>query len=171
VEFSDFECPYCRQFADIVKQLSPEEQSSIRIIFHHMPLQMHPWARAAAEGVACAQLQNSNAFWSIHDQLFDHQTEITAQNIRQHLLDFAKSTNSLDLQQFQSCLDNQMSLGLVLRDINLASANNISGTPTLFINGQRIQGIKDAAELRQLIAEAERESVRSGATDATASSR
>jgi protein-disulfide isomerase len=49
-----------------------------------------------------------------------------------------------------------MSLGLVLRDLNLASANNINGTPTLFINGQRKQGIKDVAELRQLITEAKK---------------
>jgi protein-disulfide isomerase len=72
------------------------------------------------------------------------------------LLDFANNTKSLDLREFQGCLDNQMSLGLVLRDMNLASANDINGTPTLFINGQRRQGIKDAAELRQLITEAKK---------------
>ena len=121
-----------------------------------MPLQNHPWARTAAEGAACAQLQDSDAFWSIHDQLFDQQASITPQNIHEKLLAFAKSAKSLDVAEFQNCLDNQMSLGLVLRDLNLASANNISGTPTLFINGQRKQGIKDAAELRGLIAEAKK---------------
>ncbi|HZQ52502.1 MAG TPA: thioredoxin domain-containing protein [Bryobacteraceae bacterium] len=152
VEFSDFECPYCRKFADIVKQLTPGENDNIRIVYHHLPLQMHPWARTAAEGAACAQLQNSNAFWSMHDQLFEHQPSITRENIHQELLDFAKSMKWLNFQEFQSCLDNQMSLGLVLRDLNLASANNINGTPTLFINGQRVEGIKDITELRQIIA-------------------
>jgi protein-disulfide isomerase len=168
VEFSDFECPFCRKLADIEKQLTPEEKTDVRIVFHHMPLQSHPWARTAAEGAACAQLQNSDAFWSIHDQLFDQQASITRENVHKTLLDFAKHAKSLDLAEFQNCVDNQMSLGLVLRDLNLASANDISGTPTLFINGQRIQGIKDTAELRQLITEAKKATGQtSAATDAS----
>jgi Thioredoxin len=55
-------------------------------------------------------------------------------------------------------MDNEMSLGLVLRDINLASSLNINGTPTIFINGHRLQGVKDADQLRELIAEARKES-------------
>ena len=50
-----------------------------------------------------------------------------------------------------------MSLGLVLRDINLANSNRVNATPTLFINGHRLQGVKDAAELREVIAEAAKE--------------
>jgi predicted DsbA family dithiol-disulfide isomerase len=171
VEFSDFECPYCRGFTDIMKQLTPAERTSIQVVFHHLPLQMHPWARTAAEGAACAQLQNADAFWSIHDQLFDHQTAITRENVHELLLDFAKSAKSLNLVQFQDCLDNQMSLGLVLRDLNLASANNVNGTPTLFINGQRIQGIKDASELRRLLAEAKKSSGQMGVANDASSSR
>ncbi|HET9129379.1 MAG TPA: thioredoxin domain-containing protein, partial [Terriglobia bacterium] len=64
VEFADFECPYCRKLADVMKQVLPEEKDNVRLVFHHIPLRMHPWARAAAEGAACAQLQNSDAFWS-----------------------------------------------------------------------------------------------------------
>jgi len=172
IEFSDFECPYCRKFAELMKQLTPPEKDSIRVVYHHMPLQMHPWARDAAEGAACAQLQNSKAFWSLDDQLFEHQASITRENVRQELLDFAKSVQSLNFQQFQSCLNNQMSLGLVLRDLNLASANNINGTPTLFINGQRLQGIKDAAELRRVVAEAKKSSGQAGeVNDASLSNR
>jgi len=136
-------------------------------VFHHMPLQNHPWARTAAEGAACAQLQDSDAFWSIHDQLFDQQASITPQNIHEKLLAFAKSAKSLDLPEFQNCLDNQMSLGLVLRDLNLASANNISGTPTLFINGQRKLGIKDVAELRRLMMDTQKDSPRPSASEHT----
>jgi hypothetical protein len=50
-----------------------------------------------------------------------------------------------------------MSLGLVLRDLNLASANNVNGTPTLYINGQRIQGVKDVNEIRRLLNDARKE--------------
>ncbi|MGH9772507.1 MAG: thioredoxin domain-containing protein [Candidatus Acidiferrales bacterium] len=167
VEFADFECPFCGKLENVFKQVLPEEKGKVRIVFHHLPLRMHPWARAAAEGAACAQLQNADAFWSMHDQLFEHQADITAKNIHQKLLGFAKATKSLNLQEFQNCLDNQMSLGLVLRDLNLASDNHINATPTLFINGKRVQGVQDANELMQLIGEAAKEAP---ATKITASS-
>jgi protein-disulfide isomerase len=61
------------------------------------------------------------------------------------------------MKTFQACLDNEMSLGLVFRDISLASENNVQGTPTLFINGHRISGVRDATQLRELIAEAKKE--------------
>jgi protein-disulfide isomerase len=171
VEFADFECPYCRKLADVMKQVMPEENDNVRLVFYHIPLRMHPWARAAAEGAACAQLQNSDAFWSMYGQLFDNQAAITSDNIHQKMLEFAKRAKSLDVGQFQSCLDNQMSLGLVLRDINLASDNKIDATPTLFINGKRVQGAVDANELKRLIDEAQSNSHDKGGSGAILSSR
>ncbi|MGH9622305.1 MAG: thioredoxin domain-containing protein [Bryobacteraceae bacterium] len=109
VEFADFECPYCRKLADVMKHVLLEEKDNVRLVFHHNPLRMHPWARTAAEGAACAQLQNSEAFWSMYGQLFDNQAAITPDNIHQKLLEFAKGAKSLNVEQFQSCLDNQMS--------------------------------------------------------------
>src|SRR6185437_4809945 len=121
VEFSDFECPYCKKFTDILAQVWPEEKDQVRVVFHHMPLSIHPWARVAAEGAACAQLQSADAFWSMHDQIFQHQEDITAANVKQKLPEYAQPIKALDLKTFQSCLDNEMSLGLVFRDMNLAS--------------------------------------------------
>ena len=155
VEFSDFECPYCRQLAELIDELPQVRMDEIRIVFHHLPLSMHRWARAAAEAAACAQLQSSEAFWAIHDQIFPHQDGISADNFQSKIMEFARLTNALDRSAFRSCLENQMSLGLVFRDINLASANNITATPTLFINGRRVSGVKDATELRELIRAAE----------------
>ena len=132
VEFSDFECPYCRRFAGILDEVLPGANDDIRVVFHHMPLNMHPWARAAAEGAACAQLQSADAFWAIHDQIFQHQTEITEANLKDKLTEFARHIKPLDLTSFQSCLENQLSLGLVFRDLNLASANKVDSTPTLW---------------------------------------
>jgi predicted DsbA family dithiol-disulfide isomerase len=155
VVFSDFQCPYCRRLADIMRETLPEDNNRVRIVFHHLPLSIHAWARSAAEGAACAQLQNASAFWAVHDYLFAHQQEITPENVKQKVLALAKNINGLSFSDFQSCQDNQMSLGLVLKDMNLATANGVSATPTLFINGRRAQGIKDSAQLEQLIAEAE----------------
>ena len=165
VEFSDFECPYCKKFTDILAQVWPEEKDQVRVVFHHMPLSIHPWARMAAEGAACAQLQNADAFWSMHDQIFQHQLELTTENIKSELIAYARNTKYLDTKSFQNCLDNEMSLGLVFRDMNLASTNNVDATPTLFLNGHHIPGIKDAQQLRDLIAEAKKEATQAGVSD------
>jgi len=103
-------------------------------------------------------LQTGDAFWALHDRLFQHQAEITPANVKDKLVQYARQVKGLDLTNFQDCLDNQLSLGLVLKDMNLASANNINSTPTLFINGSRIPGVKDSADLRRIIAEAKKES-------------
>jgi thiol-disulfide isomerase/thioredoxin len=52
VEFSDFQCPYCRRFAQMLEQIVAEQKSEVRVIFHHFPLASHSWARVAAEGAA-----------------------------------------------------------------------------------------------------------------------
>jgi thiol-disulfide isomerase/thioredoxin len=119
VEFSDFECPFCRRFAALIGQLSPAEKNQIRIVFHHLPLSIHQWARMAAEGAACAQLQSSDAFWAIHDKIFQHQEDLTPGNFKQKLAEYAQDSQVIDLKSFQECVDNQMSLGLVFQDMNL----------------------------------------------------
>ena len=69
----------------------------------------------------------------------------------------AKAAPELNISNFQSCLENEMSLGLVIRDIDLGTTNQVTGTPTLFINGHRVQGVKDQTQLRALIGEAAHE--------------
>jgi protein-disulfide isomerase len=155
VAFSDFQCPYCRGFADILNQVLPSEKDHIRVVFHHFPLTGHSWARMAAQGSACAQLQSSRAFWAMHNKLFSAQKEITIANIKTKLVEYARSDKDLDLVAFQTCLDNDLSLGLVLRDMNLASAYEVTGTPTIFLNGRLLSGVRDATQLRTLLREAE----------------
>lgn len=155
VEFADFKCPFCRNLASMMEQVLPS--GKVRVIFHHMPISSHAWARAAAVGAACAQLQSAAAFWAMHDQIFQHQHEITPKNVSQELIDFARMSKQVDMQAFQNCVAAQASLGLVLRDMELAAAYNVNATPTLFINGHRVSGVKDAHELTELIDEAEAE--------------
>ncbi len=171
VEFSDFECPFCKRFADLLQQVPATERNQIRVVFHHLPLSVHAWARTAAEGAACAQLQSADAFWAVHDQIFQHQQEITPDNVKQKLREYAQNAKSLDMKLFQNCLDNEMSLGLVFRDMNLASANNVEGTPTLFVNGHRIAGLKDVKQFEQLIETAQKEPIQTHVSDSGAVSR
>lgn len=85
VEFSDFQCPFCRKFAQMLEEAVSGNTEMARVIFRHFPLRNHAWARVAAEGAACAGLQNPRGFWSLHDALFRNQDVITAENIKDKL--------------------------------------------------------------------------------------
>ncbi|MBZ5728825.1 MAG: DsbA family protein [Acidobacteriia bacterium] len=86
--FSDFQCPYCARFADMLKDVLPDER--VRLVFRHLPLPMHPWARPAAEAAACAQEQGNGHFWSLHDFIFEHQKELAPENLQQKLAEFSR---------------------------------------------------------------------------------
>jgi predicted DsbA family dithiol-disulfide isomerase len=153
VEFSDFQCPYCKRFNEILHDVSLDHENA-RVVFHHFPLVGHAWARTAAQAAACAQMQSDDAFWSMHNKFFDGQAAINVENIKQKAAEYAQNSK-LNIDQFKSCLDNDLSLGIIFKDEDLASANNVTATPTLFINGKRVQGVKDEKELLALIKEAQ----------------
>ena len=159
VEFSDFECPFCRNFAQILNEALSRGPDDVRVVFHHLPLSMHPWARMAAEAAGCAQLQSNQAFWSVHDQIFQNQKTITAENAKDKLANLAAHSKGVDAAAFRKCIDSGMSVGLVLKDMNAAQSNQIEGTPTIFINGHRIQGVGNASKLLEMIAEARKETI------------
>lgn len=90
VVFSDFQCPYCSRLASRLKEITAHEKQ-VRILFRNMPLDRHPWARPAAEVAACVQMQDTAAFWQVHDYLFEHQGELTPQNLQPRLIGYAGS--------------------------------------------------------------------------------
>jgi protein-disulfide isomerase len=151
VEFSDFQCPFCGKFARILDEALSSEGKDVRVVFHHMPLSMHPWARMAAEAAGCAQLQSNEAFWSLHDRIFQGQTAITAGNAKEKLAEFASATKGIDATVFEKCLATGMSVGLVLKDMNVAESYQVNATPTVFINGHRLKGVDSAAKLREMM--------------------
>jgi protein-disulfide isomerase len=157
VEFSDFECPFCRNFALILDEVLSKDADDVRVVFHHMPLTIHPWARMAAETAGCAQLQSNEAFWSLQDRIFQDQAAITKENAKEKLSDIAKNSKGVDAAAIDKCLANGMSVGLVLKDLNVAESYQVNATPTVFINGHRIQGIENAVKLREMIAEARKD--------------
>jgi protein-disulfide isomerase len=71
----------------------------------------------------------------------------------------APGIEGVDATAFQKCIDSGMSVGLVLKDMNAAQSNQIQGTPTIFINGHRVQGVESASKLLEMIAEARKETV------------
>lgn len=154
VEFSDFQCPYCQKLADILEREVLPEEPDVRVVFRNFPLPIHPFARHAAEVAGCAAMQNNKAFWNLHDYIFSHQKELTADNIEGRLMDVAGQQSGIDHKLFQQCLEEGFSVGPVMKDEELGHKFGVRATPTLFINGSRVEGVRDAVQLRQLIAAA-----------------
>jgi protein-disulfide isomerase len=152
VEFSDFQCPYCKRMTDALENgLTADERKDIRVVFHHYPLPMHPWSKDAAEVASCAALQSDAAFRKVHDYFFQNQATLTASNVKANATEFALANAGVDKAQFQTCLDKKLAVGGVAQDTDLGNANGVHATPTLFINGVKYDGAKDVTALRAIL--------------------
>jgi protein-disulfide isomerase len=155
VEFSDFECPFCKSIATtLAQQVLPAEGSNVRLVFKYFPLQFHPWAVQAAEIGECVRRQNEDAFWQLHDFFFDHQRTLTADTVEPQALEFLGTRHAINLQQVQTCMASHEAKAAVMRDVALGQQSGVQGTPTLFINGVRVSGAQSETLIRKAIAEA-----------------
>ncbi|HTX39667.1 MAG TPA: thioredoxin domain-containing protein [Bryobacteraceae bacterium] len=153
VEFSDFECPYCKQEATMLRQnLLSAYPKQVRLYFKEFPLEsIHPWSRAGAIAGRCVYQQNANSFWDYHDWAFEHQAEITPENFNDKVMQWAKGQKTLDVLQLGNCLGTKATAAEVDKTIAEGHALQINGTPTLFVNGRRIPNLVDWATLRNII--------------------
>ncbi len=152
VEFSDFQCHFCREEAKVLREnLLKEYPKDVRLYFMDNPLDsLHPWARAAAiAGQAIFKLK-ADAFWDYHDWVFEHQAEITAENFEGKLFEFAK-TKDLDPLQLKAALGLKQVLAAVDQSVEMGRAVQVQSTPTLFVNGRRLVGAVDWRELKRII--------------------
>jgi protein-disulfide isomerase len=149
VEYSDFECPVCRNLHDVLRGLLPR-YPQVRVVFKDFPLeQLHPWARTAALAGRCAYQQDPQAFWKMYDLIYNGQDLISAENAWAKMNDFAEQSG-LDAGTFKSCLASPEAAAAV--DASRANGQEleVSSTPTIFINGRRIVGV-DAHLIEQYI--------------------
>jgi len=155
VLFSDFQCPYCKKLEALLAAeplLQPGGQ--VRLVFRHMPLAGHDWAQQAAEAAVCAAFRNEAAFWGLHDTLFARQQAIKKDNVTATLHELAAGIPELDIKQFDTCVEQEMSLGAVIRDRDLAARLGVRGTPTLFLNGEQMHDIGNGPALHHALEEA-----------------
>jgi len=153
VEFTDFQCPYCKQEAQVLRQnLTSAYPNQVRLYFVDHPLeQVHPWAKTAALAGRCIFKQNSDAFWQYHDWMFEHQGEITVDNVKEKIMEFAKGKDNIDTLQLSHCLESKATEPELAKEQAMGDALNIESTPTLFINGRRRVGSQDWPTLRAII--------------------
>jgi len=149
VEYSDFECPVCRNLHDAIRGMLPK-YPQVKIIFKDFPLDnIHPWARTAALAGRCAYQQDPKAFWKLYDLIYDNQEIISASNAYDKMLDYA-SRASLNTDALKSCLSSPDAAAAVDASIANGKLMDVRSTPTLFVNGRRLVGA-DPHALQQYI--------------------
>jgi protein-disulfide isomerase len=153
VLFSDLQCPFCSKMATgLMNDILPAEDGKVRIVFHNFPLSGHKWARQAAEVAACAAVQGDRYFWLLHDYTFSHQREIVPENVIGTYSAQLAAAGNFDPDKFKACVESGDTAASVDRDIALGKQMKITGTPTLFINGKRVNGYR-LEEVKALIHE------------------
>jgi protein-disulfide isomerase len=152
VLFSDFQCPFCKEEAKVLRtNLVSTYPKQVRLYFKDMPLdQIHPWARVAAIAGRCVFKQSPTAFWDYHDWIYEHQGEITKENLREKVLEFAKG-KQLDALQLSHCMDTRATEAEVNKSVNEAHELHVMSTPTLFVNGRRLPSQVAWPDLRMII--------------------
>lgn len=149
VEFSDFECPVCRNLHDALRGLLPN-YPQVRVVFKDYPLeQIHPWARTAALAGRCAYQQDPKAFWKMYDFIYDGQETISAENVWGKMTDFA-AQSGLNPDAFKACMASPEAGAAVNASRDNGIQLEVGSTPTMFVNGRRIVGA-DAHTLEQYI--------------------
>lgn len=144
VEFSDFQCPFCKSSQATLKKVLQAHGDKVKLVFKHLPLEIHPEALSSARAAFCAGEQGS--FWPYHDALFAADG-LSPDKFRRIAADLG-----LDLQRFAACFDSERSRAAVLRDVQEARRLGISATPTFIVNGSLLQGAQDLDSFNAIIA-------------------
>ncbi|HEY2979579.1 MAG TPA: DsbA family protein [Anaerolineales bacterium] len=145
VEFSDFQCPFCRRFhQETYQSLLDAYPGQIRFVYRQLPLtSIHPEAFPAAVAALCANEQN--AFWPYHDKLFSSE-----QLGRDVYVQYATDLE-LDTDAFQACLDSGRNDPIIQADSDFAINLGVNSTPTFFVNGLAIIGAQPLEAFKQII--------------------
>jgi Na+/H+ antiporter NhaA len=137
VEYGDFQCPYCGQAEQVIRELLTSQGDDIRYVWRHLPLNdVHPFAQLASEASEAAAAQGK--FWDMYDLLLANQDAL----LFRHLLAYADQLG-LDLERFEDALRTHKYADRITEDVVSADESGVTGTPTFFINGRRHWGVYD----------------------------
>ncbi len=138
VEFSDMQCPHCKEAAPIVEQLIAQEPDA-RFIFQNFPLPGHNWAEKAAEYVDCVGRASNEAVWKFIQKTFDQQNNIIESNVEEKLKAIA-TDSGVKADEIATCAAKPDTLARVQASLALGKSVGVNGTPALFINGRMLTG-------------------------------
>jgi protein-disulfide isomerase len=145
VEFSDYQCPFCKRAEPTVHEVAKRYPEQVRIVYRHFPLDnIHPEARPAAEAAACAHDQGK--FWEYHALVFQSSPKLAKDQLRE-LAGQAK----LDVAAFDACVADGRTRARVEADVAAGREAGVSGTPAFYVNGIPLSGARSLDEFVKLI--------------------
>ena len=136
VEFSDLQCPHCKEAAPTIEKLLTDNPN-IHFILQSFPLPMHNWAMKGAEYADCVGKASNEAFWKFVANVYAAQSEITAENADQKLTEIADNSG-VNGKEIATCAAKPETQSRVEASINLGKSVDVNATPTLFINGRPV---------------------------------
>jgi protein-disulfide isomerase len=147
VEYSDFQCPFCRAGAEAVRDTFARFPDDVRLVFKNFPLdkacndemtqQLHPLACRAAAVALCAGEEDSHRFWKAHDAMF------ASPQLSEKFLEGLPTELGLAPDSVAACLAAPATMEKIKADIAEARSLGVSSTPTLFVNGRRLSDYRD----------------------------
>ncbi len=156
INYDDFECPFCaRMHSTLMTEILPQYGDKVKIIYKDYPLSMHPWAKHAANNANCLAKESGPGYWEFADYVHANQRTISGSqkdvqnsfNELDHItLDIGKK-NGADAARLQACIKAQPDAALKA-SMTEGDSIGVSATPTVFVNGQRLEGAVDVDEVR-----------------------
>lgn len=159
VSYDDFECPFCSRAHQILfPELLKEYGDRVTFIYKDFPLSdIHPWATHAAVDANCLAAQSNDAYWAFADYIHANQSSVNAARSREEQfasIDRLTSTEGakfkLDGPKLQECVKAQKGEA-VTASVREGDSLGVDGTPTMFINGKSVNGVRSADELRTML--------------------
>jgi len=151
VEFSDLECPHCKAAAPVLEKL--QQEVGLKLVFQQYPLPaIHPWSMEAAEYSDCIGRASPENAMKFNDAVFAAQDQIDPQNATDKL-DALAAANGADASKLKSCVADPATSARVQQSIALGDSVDVTGTPSIYINGRKINTVVDVPyeEVRDLV--------------------
>jgi protein-disulfide isomerase len=146
VEFSDYECPFCKRAEAVVDQVMKAYGDKVRVVFRDYPLPMHEDARLAHEAANCANAQGK--FWDYHAKLFANQNALGEDKLKTYA-----DQVGLDRAKFDDCLAKKPFKAAIDKDLADGAKAGVSGTPAFFVNGRLLSGAQPFEKFKEVIEE------------------
>ncbi|MBT4936879.1 thioredoxin domain-containing protein, partial [Candidatus Peregrinibacteria bacterium] len=148
IEYSDFQCPACGHYYEIVKDIEKEYGKDIAIVYRHFPLMsIHPYAETAARASEVAAKHGK--FWKMHDELFENQNAWSKGNIEEFFKSYAKKIG-LDEELFMTELSSGDVKSIVRNHYRSAMRESLNSTPSFFLNGKKLPSLSPE-DMKKLI--------------------
>jgi protein-disulfide isomerase len=144
VLFSDFQCPFCSRVGPTLAEVEKTYGNKVKVVWKHQPLPFHPNAMPAAEAAEAAREQGK--FWQMHDKLFASQQELSPATY-----DRIAREIGLDVKKFQDSTKSGRNRARIQQDQALGQSVGAQGTPTMFVNGERVVGAVPFDQLKAVI--------------------